>query len=102
MKRKYIVMRRGPPDSQKIPGRHPLDKYAETTGGLRRAAEGVFMACETGVAEDISQKLLWAANEIEFLRAERTDNEWYAMLAKAINERDDLRAELARFKKGES
>lgn len=37
-------------------------------GGLRRAAVAIYIATEQVVANDISQKLKWAADEIESLQ----------------------------------
>lgn len=58
------------------PLKHPLDPYALTTGNLRRCATCVYLACEASVADDIAEKLRWAADEIDSLRehlAKQTD-----------------------------
>ena len=34
---------------------------------LRRASSAVFLACEEAVAKDLSDKLIWAADEIDRL-----------------------------------
>lgn len=38
------------------------------TGDLRKAGKAIFLAIDEAVAKDISEKLLWAADEIDKLR----------------------------------
>jgi len=45
------------------------DPYALTVVNLRRRSQAVYLACEEPIAADISKSLLWAADEIDRLRA---------------------------------
>ena len=51
-------------------------------GGLRRAAVAIYIATEQVVANDISQKLKWAADEIESLQSQR--DRWLAKHAREV------------------
>lgn len=44
--------------------------YAMNPANLRRRASAVYLACDEGVAKDISAALLWAADEIDRLTAQ--------------------------------
>lgn len=43
------------------------EAYAMNTASLRRRSQAVYLACDEGVAKDISAALIWAADEIERL-----------------------------------
>ena len=45
----------------------PAKPYAMNVDNLRRRAVAVYLACDEGVAGDISAAMLWAADEIERL-----------------------------------
>lgn len=44
------------------------DPYSMTVANLRRRSQAVYLACEEPVAKDISEALIWAADEIANLR----------------------------------
>lgn len=53
---------------------------SSNTKELRKAATAVFISCEEPVAKDLSEKLKWAADEIDRLKADKPEpitGEWF-------------------------
>lgn len=48
-----------------------MPRTEPTVENLRRASKAIYLACDPIVAEDVSNLLTWAADEIERLRRVR-------------------------------